>query len=204
MGGVGAIVFGVNGVVDGTTQVFNRSGGFDMIGTVAGGYGRWMYGETGEKMARFGCGAGGLFFELGSAGGYCKFLRTASFSQLPAATRAALSRAYAKVLTRGISPNQVVQSASRLSGKGKITAGARAVAKKLGHAQKGGYASAFEGVAQTDQAAVAVIRNILSNPTRLAAGKKTIDIYNAVGQGVRIERGTNRFIGFLELVRATR
>jgi hypothetical protein len=49
-----------------------------------------------------------------------------------------------------------------------------------------------------------LVRNILGNPTRTIAGNKTIDAYNAAGQGVRIEAGTSKFIGFLEQTRATR
>jgi RHS repeat-associated protein len=98
--------------------------------------------------------------------------------------------------------DDVVASAAR-GRNPQITEGARAIAKKLGHAERSGYTSAFEGVPPTQGNAASLIRNIMSNPSRTFYGDRVIDIYNAAGQGVRIEFGTNRFIGFLEKSIAT-
>jgi len=38
----------------------------------------------------------------------------------------------------------------------------------------------------------------MSNPSRTFYGNKVTDIYNAAGQGVRIEAGSGRFMGFIE------
>lgn len=75
--------------------------------------------------------------------------------------------------------------------------------KKVGHAQSGGYSSAFAGVKPTQTNAEAIIRSTLENPARTFYGDKVIDVYNAKGQGVRFDRGTNAFRGFLEGGRAT-
>jgi RHS repeat-associated protein len=99
--------------------------------------------------------------------------------------------------------DDVVGSAGRLSPGGQITEGARAIAKKLGHAQAGGYSSAFAGVKATQANAEAIIRSTLENPVRTFYGDKVIDVYNAMGQGVRFDRATNAFRGFLEGWRAT-
>jgi hypothetical protein len=94
--------------------------------------------------------------------------------------------------------DDVVGSAGRLSPGGQITEGARAIAKKLGHAQSGGYSSAFAGVKPTQANAESIIRSTLENPARTFYGDKVIDVYNAAGQGVRFDRATNVFRGFLE------
>ena len=98
--------------------------------------------------------------------------------------------------------DDVVNSSAR--GKNsQITEGARAIAKKIGHAQKEGYTSAFNGIAPTQANAESLIKNIMSNPTHTFQGNKVIDVYNSAGQGVRFETGTSRFMGFLEASRAT-
>lgn len=79
-----------------------------------------------------------------------------------------------------------------------MTEGARAIAKKLGHAQSGGHTSAFAGLKPTQANAEAIIRSALENPARTFYGEKVIDVYNAAGQGVRFDRATNLFRGFLE------
>jgi RHS repeat-associated protein len=63
---------------------------------------------------------------------------------------------------------------------------------------------AFQGVAKTAESALGLIRSILGDPARVAAGQNTVDIYNAAGQGIRLEVGTGKFIGFLDGSRATR
>ncbi|MBI5161261.1 MAG: RHS repeat-associated core domain-containing protein, partial [Micrococcales bacterium] len=104
----------------------------------------------------------------------------------------------------GTTVDAVVASAGRLRPGGQIAEGARAIAKKLGHAQSGGYTSAFAGVRPTQANAEAIIRNTLQNPARTFYGDTTIDVYNAAGQGVRFDRATNAFKGFLEAGQATR
>lgn len=99
--------------------------------------------------------------------------------------------------------DDVAASAGRLCPGGQITEGVRAIAKKLGHAQAGGYPSAFAGVKATQGNAEAIIRSALENPARTFYGDKVIDVYNAAGQGVRFDRATNVFRGFLEGERAT-
>jgi hypothetical protein len=98
--------------------------------------------------------------------------------------------------------DDVVASAARA--RGETTEGARAIAKKLGHAQAQGIPSAFGGVAPTQANAEAIIRGTLSSPARTVIGTKTIDVYNAAGQGVRYEAATKRFVGFLEDVLSSR
>jgi hypothetical protein len=79
-----------------------------------------------------------------------------------------------------------------------MTQGARAIAKKLGHAEAGGYTSAFAGIPATQAEAESLIRSILSNPSRIFRGNKRIDAYNAQGQGIRIDVQTGAFNTFLE------
>lgn len=90
----------------------------------------------------------------------------------------------------------VVQSSRRV--RGETTEGARAIAKKRGHALSGGYVSAFEGISATQENAEVLIQNILTNPYRQFIGDRVIDIYNVRGQGVRFEKNTYKFITFLE------
>lgn len=57
---------------------------------------------------------------------------------------------------------------------------------------------AFLGVKPNQANAEALIRSTLENPARTFYGDKVIDVYNAAGQGVRFDRATNAFRGFLE------
>jgi hypothetical protein len=93
--------------------------------------------------------------------------------------------------------NAVVQSSERADSP-QISAGARAIAKKLGHASREGVTSAFDGTAATQQNARTLIRDIMSKPARVVRLAKYTDVYNAAGQGVRFENGSNRFVGFME------
>ena len=63
---------------------------------------------------------------------------------------------------------------------------------------------AFQGVAKTPESALGLVRSILSDPSRVAAGQRTVDVYNAAGQGVRLEIETGKFITFLDVSKATR
>jgi hypothetical protein len=61
---------------------------------------------------------------------------------------------------------EVVVSSARAR-SGQITEGARAIAKKLGHAGREGYKSAFDGIAATQENAATLIRDIMSSPVRV-------------------------------------
>jgi len=65
------------------------------------------------------------------------------------------------------------------------------------------YTSAFSGLSSTQENAEAVIRSTMQNPARTFYGDTVIDVYNAAGQGVRFDRTTNVFKGFLEAAKAT-
>jgi hypothetical protein len=81
---------------------------------------------------------------------------------------------------------------------GKTSRGAQSIAKKLGRALREGYKSAFHGSPTTTEEAIRLIRNILSIPARVDNLGKYTEIYNAAGQGVRLEKGTNTFVTFVE------
>ena len=103
-----------------------------------------------------------------------------------------------------LNPDTIVKSADRLGKGGVVSEGARAISKKIGHAASGGYESAFKGIKATNEAASKLIRDIVSNPDRIIQGEKTTDIYNASGQGVRINTKTQEFVGLIEASKATR
>lgn len=132
---------------------------------------------------------------------------------LPFATTAALSPQGQQLAQAGLelanpSPGQLGRTAvagfagdivgSSRAVRGQITEGARAITKKLGHAESQGMKSAFEGIAATQENAEELITGILSSPQSVVAGEKTIDVFNAAGQGVRFDKETKQFIGFLE------
>ena len=58
--------------------------------------------------------------------------------------------------------------------------------------------STFQGVPKTQATAEAVIRDTLSHPVKVFVGDTKIDVYNASGQGVRIDKATRTFDTFLE------
>ncbi len=105
-------------------------------------------------------------------------------------------------ISRFVTENLEVTLMSARDAVGQTTQGARALAKKIGHA-KGGV-SAFDGIALTQANAEALIKDIMTNPVSTAAGKTTMDFYNAAGQGVRVDKETGKFIGFLEAGKRTR
>lgn len=91
----------------------------------------------------------------------------------------------------------VVASAGRAAKLGKISEGARSLAKKHGHAKAGGYESAFAGITPTKENAAALVRQILSHPTEVTVLDKVTDVYSGT-QGVRIRHGSFDFDTFLE------
>lgn len=93
--------------------------------------------------------------------------------------------------------DEVLASSARPRNE-QITEGKRAIEKKLGHAEKKGIKSAFEGVKPTQKNAEEIIKDILEHPTDKFIGDKVIDVYNTKGQGVRFEKETLKFEGFLE------
>jgi len=94
--------------------------------------------------------------------------------------------------------DQVIKSSRQTRKGGQITEGKRALEKKIGHAKATGYKSAFEGIPFTQENAEKLIRDILVNPNRTFMGDKVIDAYDTMGRGVRFDRITGNFIGFLE------
>jgi len=98
--------------------------------------------------------------------------------------------------------DEVVLS-SREPASSQIQQGARAIAKKLGHAKSGGFKSAFDGQPVSQASAEQLIRDTLSNPSRVFYGNTVIDVYNVANQGVRFDKATGTFIGFLEGTLAT-
>ncbi|GEM_PF-1683763 len=134
----------------------------------------------------------------GAAKGISNYLESFSLSQAKSLGIRALLPTFANTTV-----DEVVASSRQLTKGGQISQGARAISKKLGHAASGGFTSAFDGMTGTQEEAEAAIRSIMNNPTRVDHLAKYIDVYNAAGQGIRIEQGTNRFVGFLELSKAT-
>jgi RHS repeat-associated protein len=93
---------------------------------------------------------------------------------------------------------KVEQGAAAMGKLGKTSRGAQSIAKKLGRALREGYKSAFHGSPTTTEEAIRLIRNILSIPARVDNLGKYTEIYNAAGQGVRLEKCTNTFVTFVE------
>jgi RHS repeat-associated protein len=91
----------------------------------------------------------------------------------------------------------VLESSGRDASR-QITVGARALAKKLGHALAAGYESAFEGIAPTQANAEKVISSILNNPTFVIVQNGAVRAFDKLGRGVRFDELTGKFIGFLE------
>ena len=93
--------------------------------------------------------------------------------------------------------NSILKSANEAASS-QIQKGARALAKKQGHAKAGNYNSAFDGMKPTQDNALELMQGIFNDVVDIAAGKKTTDIYNSAGQGLRYNTETGEFIGFLE------
>ncbi len=92
----------------------------------------------------------------------------------------------------------IKSSVSRLEKNREISEGARAIAKKIGHSQSGGYKSAFEGLEATNENALKIVDSIIKDQSKIITLDKYIDVFNSSGQGMRIARDTYKFIGFLE------
>ena len=63
---------------------------------------------------------------------------------------------------------------------------------------------AFAGLAISQEVAEQIIETVLSNSVRIIKGYKTMDIYHANGQGVRLELDTLKFQTFLEASESSR
>jgi RHS repeat-associated protein len=103
IGGTGAIVFGSNTFVEGGTQIFNRTGGINLLGEAADAYERSVAGGLSDEWymrSRTWMTIGGTAFEFASAGGYSKLLRTTSLRELPTATKDALTTAMRRFRAR--------------------------------------------------------------------------------------------------------
>jgi hypothetical protein len=161
------------------------------VAVAGAGSGPPRMGPAAEGAAAEGAAADGIVAEEAGAA-------EAGATEGPAATRPGTLSQFTRTTV-----DEVVASAGRLRPGGQIGEGARAIAKKLGHAQTGGYTSAFAGVKPTQASAEAIIRNTLEDPVRTFYGDAVIDVYNTAGQGVRFDRATNTFNGFLEAGQAT-
>ncbi len=113
-------------------------------------------------------------------------------------TAAALGAFLGPFLFPDVEIGEVVKSAEALGKGGQMSRGAQSIAKKLGRALREGYKSAFQGSPVTTEKAAALVRDIMSNPARVNNLGKYTEIYNAAGQGVRLEKGTNNFVTFVE------
>ncbi len=85
----------------------------------------------------------------------------------------------------------------------QISVGARAIAKKLGHALSEGYKSAFDGIPATQAGFEEAVREILTHPSSVRNLGKYTEVYDAAGRGVRLEKGTNKYITLVEGSKAT-
>ncbi len=92
--------------------------------------------------------------------------------------------------------DEVIASSSRPVGQ--TTEGVRAIDKKIGHAESGGYDSAFDGLPRSQAEVNRVIREILEDPDHVFFGDKVVDVYDASGRGVRFTVQDHTFMGFLE------
>ena len=92
---------------------------------------------------------------------------------------------------------QLIRSSRRLRGR-----------RPLGHAKLEGHIArrdpTFQSLVASQRVAEQIIEDVLTHPVRIVVGRKTVDIYNAVGQGVRFERESKEFQTFLEASRASR
>ena len=79
-----------------------------------------------------------------------------------------------------------------------IQHGARAIHKKTGHAQRGGFVSAFEGLQANQHKAEEVISDIINNADAIILRPKQIKLYLPNGKGLNIRTKDAGFTGFVE------
>jgi RHS repeat-associated protein len=87
---------------------------------------------------------------------------------------------------------RVLESAAETGGK-QGTSAYRALASHIDRGQK-----VYQGVEKSEGGARRLIGSILKEQKRVFTGKKTTDVYDSAGRGVRFRTDTGEFIGFLD------
>lgn len=87
---------------------------------------------------------------------------------------------------------RVLASAAETGGKQGSNA-YRALASHIDRGQK-----VYQGVEKSEKGAARLIESILKEQKRVVAGKKTMDVYDSAGRGVRLRTDSGEFIGFLD------
>lgn len=105
---------------------------------------------------------------------------------------------FGDAMTKIIGKTDDIINSSRLWKRKQIQEGARAIHKKIGHAENKNITSAFDGIKHTQENAEALIKNIIDDADAVVIRPKRTMIYNNKGQGVSVETKTGNFIGFVE------
>ncbi len=105
---------------------------------------------------------------------------------------------FGDALTKIIGKTDKILNTSRVWDSPQIQKGARAIHKKIGHAEKKKIISAFNGVRHKQGNAEKLIYKIINEADAIVIRPKRTMIYNSTGQGISIGTKAGYFIGFVE------
>ncbi len=94
---------------------------------------------------------------------------------------------------------EFILQTSRLWKSKQIQQGARAIQKKIGHAEGDLTVSAFEGIKHTQENAEILINDIVKNADVIVIRPELTKIYNKMGQGLSILTEDASFKGLVEI-----
>jgi len=102
--------------------------------------------------------------------------------------------ALSKIITK---TDDIIQTSRKWSSP-QIQEGARAIQKKIGHAESVNAKSAFKNIKYSQENAEQLIYDIINNADAVIIRSKRTMIYNSNGQGLSVNTKTGKFIGFVE------
>lgn len=105
---------------------------------------------------------------------------------------------FGHAIVKIIGKTEKILNTSRVWKNTQIQQGARAIDKKIGHAEAKSVISAFQGVKPTQQNAERLINEIIEEADAIVIRRVQTKIYMPDGQGLAVETKTGKFIGFVE------
>jgi len=105
---------------------------------------------------------------------------------------------FVKALNKIVGKYDFIKKTSQDCASPQIQQGARAIQKKVGHAESEGYATAFSDIKFNQKEAEKLIYNIISESDVIVIRPFLTKIYNNKGQGISILTQDGTFRGFVE------
>ena len=194
----GAINGGIAGLTCGTSLLM-EAGGIATGSAIGGMASRAITGDTiTANSVAVDLGVGAVSFGLAKGGSYLSSMITQPTSMVFPTQLDRIHAIFANSDSRQALLDRVIKS-SRLSGSthGRITKGARSIAKKHGHGATPGSVSKYAPTKANQENAEILIRNIINNQEEISVTSKNVKIWSG-DRGMWLHPGDLTFKTFLE------